>query len=111
SILKDAFKARPHPDLVQAALMGFENESAAARNRRVVEITQAAPDHPESLVARGETALEAEYWAEARRDLEAAARSQMARAYELLARLEEAQSGDHEAAEGWRERARAVAEE
>lgn len=108
SILKDAFKARPHPDLVQAALAGFENESAGARHRRVLEITQGAPDHPESLIARGQTALAAEYWAEARRDLTTAARADSPRALELLAWLEEAQSGDHEAAEAWREKARAV---
>lgn len=110
-ILKDAFAARPHPDIIQAALAGFENETPGVRHRRVVEVTQGAPDHPESLLARGETALAAEYWAEARRDLEAAGKAGSARAFELLAQLEEAQSGDRDAAAGWRARAQSVADD
>lgn len=106
AILKEAWTANPHPDLVTASYRGIENETPGAKLVRLLDITAGNPDHPETRIARGILALEAEDWSEARRELEAAiAEAGSPRAFELMAILEEAESKNTEAAERWRQRA------
>lgn len=111
SILKDAWAARPHPDLLRAALQGIENEIPAVKRKRIEEITGPNATALEARILRAALALEAEDWSEARLELEAALRAGEATAevYELLATLEEAEHGDGPAADGWRAKARAAA--
>ncbi len=107
TILKDAWAARPHPDLVAATFRGIENETPGAKLARLLDITAGAPDDDETRIAKAMLLLEAEDWTEARRALEAvAANSGTTRAFELLAILEEAGYHDHEAAARWRTKAK-----
>lgn len=103
SILADAWKARPHPDLIAAALEGFENETAAARYRRVADLVKVLPDDNASRMARAAAAIAAGAWQDARTDLQAVLKTEpSALAFELMAQVEEGQSADRAAAAQWR---------
>lgn len=103
SILVDAWKARPHPDLVAAALEGYENETAAVRYRRVTDLVKGLPDDAASRLARAAAAMVAARWQDARADLQAVLKTDpSALAFELMAQVEEGQSADRDAATKWR---------
>ena len=78
--------------------------------KRVTKLTGLNPKHRESHLALAEVSLDAKLWGEARRHLgdlvslegEDPARAQVCR---LMARLEEAERNDGQAARGWLERA------
>lgn len=103
AILADAWKARPHPDLVAAALEGYENETAAARYRRVADLVRALPDAAASRLARAQAAVAAGRWQDARSDLQSVLKTEpSAQAFELMAQVEEGQAADRTAAAKWR---------
>ncbi len=105
-LLAAAWRERPHPDLIAAALEGYENETAAARYRRIVDFVNAAPEAEESRLARAAAAIECGHWQDARRDLAAAIKdTPSSRVFELMAMVEEGQSSDRAAAAGWRDKA------
>ncbi|MDA5194473.1 heme biosynthesis HemY N-terminal domain-containing protein [Govanella unica] len=108
SILKDAWIARPHPDLLRAALQGIENEIPATKLHRLAEITGPDSILPEARLMRATLALEDEDWDAARLELDALLRAghPSAEVYELLATLETAEHGDSIRAAEWQRTAR-----
>ena len=94
----EAWRHCPHPALGRLFLALHADRSAAERLKRVETLVADNSDHAESLMLLANHALDAKQWGTARRHLErAAAERPTAGAYRLLARLEEAETGDGEA--------------
>lgn len=93
-VLRDAWKASPHPDLAAAWLEG-ETEPLA-RAKAAEQLVQANPKHPESLLLVGRLSTEAALTGRARQELDALVASGQAdrRAFLALSDLEEAEHGD-----------------
>jgi len=107
--LETAWHAAPHPVLADAYRALHADEEPLARLKRVERLASFRADHVESHLAQAQAALEARLWGEARRHLTAAgAGGEVAaapRLCRLMAELEEAEHGDHEAAHAWLARA------
>ena len=104
-IAREAWRSTPHPDL--ANIYGLANGSgdAIAQLKRYGRLTEVFPDHRESHLALAESALAAKLWGEARRHLQnAAGEEPSVRVCHLMAKLEEAEHGDSQAARDWLER-------
>ena len=94
----DAWRHCPHPALGRLFLALHADTSAAERLKRVETLVANNSDHAESLMLLANQAFDAKQWGTARRHLErAAAECPSAGVYRLLARLEEAETGDGEA--------------
>ena len=94
----DAWRHCPHPALGRLFLALNAERSAAERLRRVEALVAENSGHAESLMLLAGQALDARQWGTARRHLErAAAECPSAGVFRLLARLEEAETGDGEA--------------
>ncbi|NIA71049.1 heme biosynthesis protein HemY [Pelagibius litoralis] len=106
---------RSWPRTPSAELAGLYRRAAPAAKpleqvKRFTKLAALNPDHRESHLALAEASLEAKLWGEARRHLgilvtlegEDPARAQVCR---LMARLEEAEHNDSEAARAWLEQA------
>jgi HemY protein len=104
-LVEEAWAQGPTRDLAQAYGRIWPDETALAQVKRFERLASHSPGHPESLFAQAEAALSAELWGNARRDLlrvlEIAPSS---RAYRMLARLEESEKADREAARAWLDR-------
>lgn len=101
--LEKAWAANPHPSLLSAYLQLAPGEAALARAGRIEKLVAGNPDHPESRLAQGESALSAELWGQARSRLEplldkGTAASSRSRAAALMAQVEIGESGDTKAA-------------
>ena len=95
AVLRDGWAVAPHPDIAALALAPITDK--LARHQAAVRLTEAAPDHVESLVLRARTALEAGLIGEARRHAELArGRVDQRLVWLLLADIAEAE-GDGEA--------------
>jgi HemY protein len=108
-VIEQAWAETPHPDL--AALFRSLRPQAGPLEqvKRLGKLTAVNAGHAESRLALAEAALEAELWGNARRHLEPlAADDPGRRACRLMARLEEAEHGDGEAARKWLERSLAA---
>ena len=91
----EAWRHCPHPALGRLFLALNADRSAAERLKRVETLVSDNRGHAESLMLLATQALEAKQWGTARRHLErAAAERPTAGVYRLLARLEEAETGD-----------------
>ena len=96
----------PHPALARAYAALAPGEPPIERARRFERLASLNSATPEAHIALAETAIKARLFGEARRHLEAAiAERPFARAYRLMAELEEADQGDSEAATRWLRRA------
>ena len=94
----DAWRHCPHPALGRLFLALHADSSAAERLKRVETLAANNSDHAESLMLLANQALDAKQWGTARQHLErAAAECPSAGVYRLLARLEEAETGDGDA--------------
>jgi HemY protein len=93
-VLREAWKARPHPDLA-AAYLEVETDPLA-RAKAAEQLAQGNPKHPESHLLLGRVAAEAGLTGKARQELDALIASGQAdrRAYVALSDLEEAEHGD-----------------
>ena len=101
-LIEESWACAPHPELARAYAAIAPGETAMQRVKRFERLRDRRPDHPESRIALGEMALEAELWGAARSHLEAAARERPTqRIYRLLATVEERESGDAEAIRFW----------
>ncbi len=104
--LERAWALTPHPGLAEAYLAAKADAGPLDQIKRLGRLVSANANHPESHMALAEASLTANLWGEARRHLEAAAgTAPSARVCRLMARLEEAEHGDAEAARQWLERA------
>lgn len=96
-LLEDSWRAAPHPETARAYAELDPSETPAQRLQRID--SRLAPlnrDHPETLAAQAEAAIQAEQWDVARTRLEAATRDGgggTARAARLLAEVERRSGG------------------
>jgi HemY protein len=97
SVIRTAWRARPHPDLAEFALAPIKDP--LARVKEGGKLTAANPDDPESRLLLARLCLAADLTGEARRHIEAARRAGMnqKRLWMLLADLEAEERGDTEA--------------
>ncbi len=108
--IEAAWDAGPHPRLAEAYAAIAPKETAMQRLKRIERLCARRPDDPESRLALAEAALEAEVWGAARAQLEALAEERPTqRVFRLLARLEERENNDAEAARAWLWRAASAA--
>ncbi|MCR9070937.1 MAG: heme biosynthesis protein HemY [Alphaproteobacteria bacterium] len=105
-LVEDRWASAPHPDLAAALRDLWPGESHAFLLRKIQGLVAKIPDHPESRLAVAETALDGDFWGEARVQLAALDPQDIGpRACALWARLEEGEKGDAAAARLWLERA------
>lgn len=98
-VAERTWRAAPHPLLATAYLDIGGDQAPLDRYRAIAHLTKENPTHPESRFALAETAVAAKLWGEARQQLEAlATAAPTARVYRLWAELEEAETGDSDAA-------------
>ncbi len=97
AVIRDAWRAAPHPDLAAFALAPVTDK--LARVKLAERLAQAAPGHAESELLLARTALEDGLTGEARRHAERAAAAGMGekRLWLLVAELEAREHGDTDA--------------
>jgi len=103
-----AWREAPKPEIAAAFAGLFNDDTPVQRLKRLEKLAAANPDHAESRLALAEAALDAKLWGEARRHLLAAGAGDAdpsPRLCRLMARLEEQEHGDGEAARAWLQRA------
>ena len=94
----EAWRHCPHPALGRLFLALYGDRTAAERLKRVERLVAENSDHAESHMLLAREALDARQWGRARRHLErVAAEHPTAGVYRLLARLDEAETGDGDA--------------
>ena len=97
-VVTEAWQHCPHPALGRLFVALHAESSAVERLKRVEKLVADNSEHTESLMLLARQALDARQWGTARRHLERAALLHpSAGVYRLLARLEEAETGDGEA--------------
>lgn len=95
SVLEQAWKLTPHPDIARTYLRARSGDSAVDRLKRAERLESLKPNNVESLLIVAEAALDAKEFTKARAKAEAAARSQSReRVFLLLADIEDAETGD-----------------
>lgn len=105
-LVQDNWAKMAHPDLAETFLSLVPNESPSARYTRASDLARKAPELPESRLLVAATAMDAEYFGEARKQLEGIAEADLSpRACRLWAKLEELDGGDSAAIRSWLERA------
>jgi len=101
-IIERAWRHTPHPGLATAYRAAHEARDAVGQMKRLERLAALNPDHPESHLMLAAAALEVKLWGTARQHLVKAEGMQPgARTYRLLARLEEDEHGNTEAAHAW----------
>ena len=106
TVLRAAWSARPHPDLVAPWLRSHDATDPLMRASQVEKLIAASPDHVESHLAVARAALDARLWGKARKHLIAATGDDPpARVCRLMAELEEAEHGHMDKARHWLMRA------
>jgi len=106
-ILEAAWAESPHPLLAQCYGNLVPDEEPIARLQRTGRLAALKPDHEETHIAIAEAALGAELWGEARRHLRLAllGHNPGRRVFRLMAKLEERENDDLDAARQWLARA------
>ena len=94
-ILEAAWKAEPHPEIAELYVHARPGDAALDRLHRARKLQDLKKNNAESAMAVARAALDAQDFAAARREAEAAIRiDRREGAYLLLADIEEAESGD-----------------
>ncbi|TIV25003.1 MAG: heme biosynthesis protein HemY, partial [Mesorhizobium sp.] len=94
-ILETAWKAEPHPDIAELYTHARPGDAVLDRLNRARKLQELKRNHAESSMAVARAALDAQDFATARREAEAAIRMDRREgAYLLLADIEEAETGD-----------------
>ncbi|NNH30069.1 heme biosynthesis protein HemY, partial [Rhizobium sp. SEMIA 4085] len=102
SILEQAWKAGPHPEIGRTYVLARSGDSAVDRLKRAERLEALRPNNVESLLVVAQAALDAQDFAKARAKAEAAARMQPREAaFLLLADIEEAETGDQGRIRHW----------
>ncbi len=104
--LEQAWTHSQHPDIAAAYLDLWPDERNLERFRRLQNLIAEKFDDPTSRLFLASAALDAKIWSEARRNLALIDESDRSvHAFRLLARLEEEEHGDTDAARRWRDQA------
>jgi HemY protein len=108
--IERAWRTTPHPDLARVYLDAHRAEQPLAQAAALQRLAAQNPDAAESHLAIAEAALNARLWGEARRHLGIAAAAApppgpSRRLCLMMARLEDSEPGDPQAARNWLERA------
>jgi HemY protein len=108
--IERAWRTMPHPDLARVYLDAHRAEQPLAQAAALQRLAAQNPDAAESHLAIAEAALNAQLWGEARRHLGIAAAAApppgpSRRLCLMMARLEDSEPGDPQAARTWLERA------
>lgn len=94
-ILETAWKAEPHPDIAELYTHARTGDAVLDRLNRARKLQELKRNHAESSMAVARAAFDAQDFATARREAEAAIRMDRREgAYLLLADIEEAETGD-----------------
>jgi HemY protein len=102
SILEQAWKAGPHPEIGRTYVRARSGDSAHDRLKRAERLESLRPNNVESLLVVAQAALDAQEYAKARAKAETAARMQPREAaFLLLADIEEAETGDQGRVRHW----------
>ncbi len=105
-LLEELWRRAPHPEVAAAYLEHWPRESPLERLKRLQHLTAQNTDDLESRLSLALAALEVELWGEARRVLSAIPESEITvRVCRLMARLEQDEHGNSEAARTWLDRA------
>jgi HemY protein len=107
--IERAWRTMPHPDLARVYLEAHRAEQPLAQAAALQRLAAQNPDAAESHLAIAEAALNARLWGEARRHLGMAAAAApppgpSRRLCLMMARLEDSEPGDPQAARNWLER-------
>lgn len=102
-LVEDAWRAEPDPLLAELYRdLAPTGTTALGQVKRAEALARQSPDHPESHVALAVAALDAQLWGDARSHLVKIADGRPSpRVCRLMARLEEEEHGDLEAARDW----------
>ena len=104
-VIKNAWRIKPHPGLVEPFCLGSEAKDELAVLKATHRLVFANRDHPESLIALARAALGARLWGEARTHLKALTPEhdthEEARVCRLWAKLEESENQDIAASQNW----------
>jgi len=101
-IIERAWRQSPHPGLANAFRAAHEGRDPLGLMKRLERLAALAADHPESHLMLAAAALDVKLWGAARQHLTKVEASHPgARVYRLLARLEEDEKGNTEAAHAW----------
>ncbi|WFP63943.1 heme biosynthesis protein HemY [Mesorhizobium sp. WSM4904] len=94
-ILETAWRAEPHPDIAELYTHARPGDAVLDRLNRAKKLQEMKKNHAESSMAVARAALDAQDFATARREAEAAIRMDRREgAYLFLADIEEAETGD-----------------
>lgn len=104
-IIERAWQANPHPDLAQVYAYLRVGDSPRDRLARVRVLAAKAPGHVESAIAVARAAIDAQEFALARSVLKPWLEDPTQRVAELMATLEQAESGNEGRAREWMARA------
>lgn len=104
--VEKAWRANPHPALLNAYRSLIPGESALDWAKRVENLAKTAPDHPETRLAVADASLRAELWGQARNRLSVLTNEDIApdiraRAARLMADVETRERADADAANEW----------
>jgi len=102
SVLEDAWKVSPHPEIGRAYVRARSGDSVLDRLKRAEKLESLRPNNVEALLISAQAALDAGDFAVARSKAEAAARMQPREgAFMLLADIEAAETRDQGRARHW----------
>jgi HemY protein len=102
SILEQAWKSNPHPEIGHTYVRARSGDSVVDRLKRAERLEGMRPNNVESLLVVAQAALDAQDFPKARAKAEAAARMQPREAaFLLLADIEEAETGDQGRVRHW----------
>jgi HemY protein len=102
SILEQAWKSGPHPEIGAAYVRARSGDSTLDRLKRAERLESIRPNNVESLLVVAQAALDTKDFGKARAKAEAAARMQPREAaFLLLADIEEGESGDQGRVRHW----------
>lgn len=104
-VLEAAWRANPHPDLAEIYAHVRPGDSARDRLARVQSLVKQTPGAPEGALAVARTAIDAHEFAAARAALGSLAATPTQRVAEMMAEIEERDTGDIGRAREWTARA------
>ncbi|MCR9257920.1 MAG: heme biosynthesis protein HemY [Alphaproteobacteria bacterium] len=101
-LLEEAYRRTPRGELAEAWAELAGSSSAQEKARHMFKLVEWKPDHPGALAALAEAEINAGQFSDAKKHLEhAIGKRASRRLYRLMADLEQASTGDGEAARAW----------